>query len=245
MTRETILQTDKDTLRDGLSIYTRKAFHMLPELDKPRILDVGCGSGVPTMELARLSNGQITGLDINQPLLDRLARKVEKAGLSDRVKTVNCSMFDMDFPDESFDIIWAEGSTFVIGFERALKEWRCFLKPKGCLVAHEMTWSRPDPPQEVYDYWKRLAASGIRTVREYLEQIPACGYDVIGYFTLPDDAFWIEYYGPLENRIQELRPKYINDSRALEVLDEEQREIDLSRKYHEWYGSAFFIMKKS
>jgi SAM-dependent methyltransferase len=244
MTEETILQADKDTLRERLSKYTRKAFHMLPELDKPRILDVGCGSGVPTMELARLSNGQITGLDINQPLLDRLARKVEKAGLSDRVKTVNCSMFDMDFPDESFDIIWAEASTFVIGFERALKEWRRFLKPKGCLVTHEMTWSRPDPPQEVYNYWKELADSGIRTVREYLEQIPACGYDVIGYFTLPEDSWWVEYCGPLENRIQELRPRCINDSRALEVLDEEQREIDLSRKYHEWYGSAFFIMKK-
>ena len=82
-------------------------------------------------------------------------------------------------------------------------------------------------------------------MREYLEQIPACGYDVIGYFTLSEDAFWIEYYGPLENRIQELRPKYINDSKALEVLDEEQREIDLSRKYHEWYGSAVLATKKS
>jgi len=59
------------------------------------------------MELARLSNGQIIGLDINQPLLDRLRRKIEKAGLSDRVKTLKRSMFDMDFPDESFDIIWA------------------------------------------------------------------------------------------------------------------------------------------
>jgi ubiquinone/menaquinone biosynthesis C-methylase UbiE len=245
MTEETILQADRDMLRGRLSKYTRKAFHMLPELDKPRILDVGCGSGVPTMELARLSNGQITGLDINQPLLDRLARKIEKAGLSDRVKTVNCSMFDMDFPDESFDIIWAEASTFNIGFERALKEWRRFLKPKGYLVTHEMTWLRPDTPQEVYNYWKDLADSGIRTVREYLEQIPACGYDVIEYFTLPDDAWWVEYYDHLEKRIQELRPKYINDSRALEVLDETQREIDMSRKYHEWYSSAFFIMKKS
>jgi len=48
MPEETILQADKDMLRDSLSEYTRKAFHMLSELDKPRILDVGCGSGVPT-----------------------------------------------------------------------------------------------------------------------------------------------------------------------------------------------------
>ena len=95
----------KDRLRENLTKYTKKAFQMLPELDNPTILDVGCGTGVPTMELARLGNGQITGLDISQPLLDELKRKIEAAGLSDRVKTVKCSLFEMDFPDESFNII--------------------------------------------------------------------------------------------------------------------------------------------
>jgi len=241
---EAPFQAVKDRVRERLNKFTRKAFQMLPKLEEPQILDVGCGSGVPTMELAKLTNGQIIALDISQPLLDRLARKIEKSGLSKRIKIVRCSMFDMDFPDESFDIIWAEGSTFIIGFERALREWRRFLKPKRFLVAHEMTWSRPDPPQEVYNYWRGLAASGIRTLTQYLEQIPACGYDVVGYFTLPEDAWWIEYYGPLENRIQELRLKYINDSKALEVIDKEQEEIDLSKKYHQWYGSAFFITQR-
>jgi len=242
--KELRFQTKKDLLRKRLAKYTRKAFRMLPEMDKPRILDVGCGSGVPTMELARLSNGEIIGLDINQDLLDILAKKIEKAALSGRVKAVNCSMLKMDFPDESFDIIWAEGSTFIIGFERALKEWRRLLKHKRFLVTHEMTWSRLNPPQQVYNYWKRLAASGIRTVPEYLEQIPACGYNVVGYFTLPEDTFWTEYYGPLEQRIQALRPKYINDSGALEVLGKEQQGIDLSKKHHQWYSSAFFVMQK-
>ena len=237
-------QIEKDLLRKHLAKYTRKAFRMLPKMYKPRILDVGCGSGVPTLELARLSKGEIIGIDIDQHSLDRLTRRIEQAEFSDRVKAVNCSMLNMDFPEESFDIIWAEGSTFIIGFEKALKEWRRLLKHERFLVAHEMTWSRPDPPQEVYNYWKGLAASGIRTVSEYLEQIPVCDYDVVGYFTLPEDTFWTEYYIPLEQRIQALRPKYINDSRALAVLSKEQQEIDLSRKYHQWYSSAFFVMQK-
>jgi len=137
MLEETIFQIDKDLLREGLNKYTRKAFHVLPELDKPQILDVGCGSGVPTMELASLSNGQIIGLDINQLLLDRLTRKIEKAGLSSRVKTLKCSMLDMDFPDGSFDIIWAEGSISIIGFKRGLEDWRRFLRPNGFLVVHD------------------------------------------------------------------------------------------------------------
>ena len=90
---------------------------MLPKLYKPHILDIGCGSGIPTIELAKLSNGGVIGLDVSQPLLDRLTRKIKEAGLSNRVKTLKCSMFDMPFPDESFDIIWSEGSIFIVGFK--------------------------------------------------------------------------------------------------------------------------------
>ena len=137
VTEEAQFQVKKDLIRKRLLKYTRKAFRMLPKLDKPRILDVGCGSGAPTIEMARLSNGQIIGLDVNQPSLDRLTRRIEKAGLSDRVKVMKCSMVDMDFPDESFDIIWAEGSIHVVGFKRGLKEWRQFLKPKGFMAVHD------------------------------------------------------------------------------------------------------------
>lgn len=244
MTEELDFQIYKDLVREGLTKYTRRAFKMILKLDRPAILDVGCGSGIPTMELAWLSDGEIIGLDVDQPSLDRFTQKIEQAGFCDRIKTVNRTMLNMDFTDECFDIIWAEGSTFIIGFERALKEWRRFLKPKGFFVTHETTWAHPNPPQEVYNYWKRLAASGIRELSEYFEQIPTCGYDLVGYFTLPENAWWIECYGPLENLVQELRLKHINDSKTLELLNKEQQGINLFKKYHQWYGSAFFIMQK-
>ena len=222
MNEETTFQIDKELLREGFTKYTIKAFHMLPKLDKPCILDIGCGSGIPTMELARLSNGQIIALDINQPHLDRLKKKTEEAGLSDRVKTVKCSMFEMDFPDESFDIIWAEGSISAIGFKRGLKDWRRFLKPNGFLVVHDE----------------------IGNITEKLEQISSCGYDLLEYFTLHEDIWWIEYYAPLEKRINEIRTKHIDDSKALVALDHDQREIDMFKKNPRRYRSVFFIMKK-
>jgi ubiquinone/menaquinone biosynthesis C-methylase UbiE len=57
------------------------------------------------MELAELSDGEIVALDISEPLLNMLSRRIEKAGLSERVKFRRCSMLDMDFPYESFDIM--------------------------------------------------------------------------------------------------------------------------------------------
>ena len=104
-----LFELNQDHFRERLNKYTRKAFQMLPELEKPRILDIGCGSGVPTIELAKLSDGEVIGLDIAQSQLDKLNRKIEKEGFSNRMKTIKRSLFEIDFPDESFDIIWAEG----------------------------------------------------------------------------------------------------------------------------------------
>jgi ubiquinone/menaquinone biosynthesis C-methylase UbiE len=222
MSKGTLFEIDKDLFRERLNKYTRRAFQMLPELDKPRILDIGCGSGVPTLQLARLSNGQIIGLDVDQLLLDKLTRKIEEAGLSDRVTTLKCSMFELDFPDESFDIIWAEGSIARIGFEKGLKEWRRLLKPNGFLVVHDET----------------------KNVTKKREQISNCGYDLLGHFTLPRDTWWTEYYGPLEKRINELRAKHSDEPQALLELAKEQREIDMFKANSRRYSSVFFVMQK-
>ena len=216
---------------------------MLPPLDQPRILDVGCGSGRSTLELTRLSRGQVVGLDIDGPALHKLAGKVAQAGLSDRVQAVKGSMFALGFADGSFDVVWAEGSIFAIGFERGLKEWRRLIEPTGYLVVHEMVWLQPDPPSEIHDYWKARYA-GISTVSQNLDQIAACGYDQVGHFALPEETWWIEYYGPLEARVQGLRQAYAGDREALALLDREQREIDLFKRHQRWYGSAFFVMQK-
>jgi len=221
MSKETLLEIEKDLVRGRLNKYTRRAFQMLPELDQPHILDIGCGSGVPTLELARLSDGQIIGLDIDPSLLDQLTKKIEEAGLLDRVKTLKRSMLGLDFPDESFDLIWAEGSIVRIGFERGLKEWRRFLKPHGFLVVHDE----------------------ITNITGKLEQISGCGYDLLGHFTLSEDIWWTEYYGPWEKRIREMRKKYSDDPKALLELDKEQREIELFKSNPRRYSSVFFVMQ--
>jgi len=222
LTVEAIFLIKKDLVRKRLLKYTRKAFRMLPKMNKPRILDIGCGSGVPTMELARLSKGDITGLDINQDLLDVLARKIEKAELSDRVKAVNCSIFDMEFPDESFDIIWSEGSIYIIGFKRGLQKWKRFLKPNGFMVIHDEEGN----------------------VAQKLEQLSGCGYELLGYFIMNEDTWWAEYFAPLEKLISETQVKYSSDQKVIGELYNTQREIDMFKKNPELNRSAYFVTKR-
>jgi ubiquinone/menaquinone biosynthesis C-methylase UbiE len=222
MSQDLRSEIDLDRFRRRLLKHTRKAFQLLPKSDRPRILDVGCGSGVPTLELVKLSNGEVVGMDIDQSLLDELNRKIRSGGLSNRVQTRNCSMFEMDYPDESFDIIWAEGSISVIGFERGLEEWRRLLKPGGFLVVHAETK-------------KTLSRLG---------KVPSLGYKLWNRYSLPEDAHWTEYYEPLEIRIQELQAKYKNDPKTLEVLRRNQNEIDMVKRNPRDFSSAFYIMQK-
>ena len=211
-----------EELRAKFIRYTRKAFRMLPKLDRPRILDIGCGSGAPTIELARLSDGEIIGIDIDQSSLDELNRKIEEEGFSSRVKAVKLSLFDIDFPDGSFDIIWSEGSITVIGFERGLKSWRRLLKPNGFLVIHEE----------------------VRNTSE-LSRIPSHGYKLVEYFSLPEDAWWTEFYRPLEKRIGDLHKRCENDPEALKLLKKFQNEIDMVKENPRKFTSAFYIIQKS
>ena len=215
-------EIDRDSSRKRLLKYTRKAFELLPGLDRPRILDVGCGSGVQTIELAMLSKGELVGIDIDQFLLNKLNVKIEREGLSNRVETRAGSVFELDFPDESFEIIWAEGTARAISFDKALKELRRLLKPNGYFVVHDE----------------------IRFIERKLEKLPSLGYKLVDQFLLPEDAHWIEYYKPLEERIKGLFEKYRNNSEARKMLEKVQNEIDMVKGNSNEYRSAFYIIQK-
>jgi SAM-dependent methyltransferase len=149
----------------------------------------------------------------------------------------------IDFQKEYFDIIWAEGSIFIIGFETGLKEWKKFVKSDGYIAIHEMTWLKKDPPKEIYDYWQEVYPA-ISTIDDNLKIIEKCGYKILGHFPLPDDAWWEFYYDPLQIRLKDLKVKYKDNSEALELIAETDKEIDLFKKYNQWYGSVFYVMQK-
>lgn len=210
-----------EELREVFLKYTRKAFQMLPKMDKPRILDIGCGTGIPTIELALLSNGEIIGIDIDQDALDTLDLKIEKMSLSSRVKTMNCSLYKTEFPDKHFNILWDEGVIHILDIKKSLKECSRLLKPNGFLVIGEM----------------------FKWIKDKYEIFPKFGFKLINKFLLPEKCWWTDYYEPLEKRIHKLRKKYPR-SENLEKLKQHEREIEMVKKNPKEFDCAFYIMQK-
>ena len=224
---------------------TRKALALLVDLPpRPLILDIGCGPGMQTVELARCTNGKIIAIDTHQPFLEKLKQRAQAEGLSDKITAINMSMLALEFEAKNFDATWSEGAIYIMGFEQGLRACQPLLKPGGYVAVSEICWLRPQPPSEVQTFW---AANypGMRTVEENLEIVRAAGYREVGHFVLPPSAWWEGYYTPQEARIAMLRTKYRDDVEAIQLLDESQLEIDLYRKYSDWYGYVFYIMQKA
>ena len=222
---------------------TKKAYNLLKGLpENPRILDIGCGPGMQTIELAKLSGAQIIALDFHQPFLEQLKKSAKTENVSDKIKAVKGDMFTLEFEDKSFDLIWSEGAIFVIGFEKGLREWKRLLTPRGYVVVSEMCWLRPDLPDEIVKFMKNVYPV-IKTVEGNLDVVKRSGYHIVDSFVLPSRSWWDNYYDWIEPKLPSMKTKYKYDEASLQFIACEETEIEMFRKYSDYYGYVFYIMQ--
>ena len=240
------VQSDLPRQGPGDDDSTRRALALCKSLTSaPHVLDIGCGPGAQTLVLAEeLHDASIIAIDIHQPYLDELQDRAEAAGLLDRVTPTNMSMEEMTFAPETFDLIWAEGSAYIMGFSKAVADWRRLLKPKGYLAVTELVWLTEDRPIEAADFFRQEYPAMMNRAG-VAESIRVAGYELIENFTLPDSAWWEPYYTPLLARLPALESKYAGDAASLEVIAATRSEVDIRRRFASSYGYEFFVARKN
>lgn len=245
----------------GDNASTTRAFGMIGDELRPdaRILDVACGPGMQTLELCRITGGTsaspdvddqkqrrvtaiVTALDNHQPFLDELARRVEAAGIGDRVNIVNASMFEMPFDDGCFDLIWCEGAMYIMGVKEALTRWKRFLATPGWIAFTEPCFLTDEVPDAVRQYWHNDYPD-MTGVPETIGTIESAGYTVIGDFTIPDESWWTNYYTPQLARLGVLADKYKDNPTAMARIKETEAEIEMHKQYSKYYGYVFFVAR--
>jgi SAM-dependent methyltransferase len=225
----------------GCRAATVRALALIDPLpERPRVLDIGCGPGMQTLALAELlPDAAILAVDNHQPFLDELERSLDPQ-LRPRVTTRLGDMADLGLERRSADIIWCEGAAYVVGVASALRKWRPLLDRPGYIALSEAVWLRSDPPEELRTFW--TAYPDLRDVEGNLQLIEECGYETLGHFVLPEQAWWEHYYTPIEAKLAPLEARHAGDAAALAVVEEARHEIEMFRRYADYYGYAFFVV---
>ncbi len=222
----------------GSGTDTQKALSCIPKAPT-KILEIGCGKGLATKVLAEHSEATITAVDNEQLALDRLTHRFEQHGMSERLKTVNASMTALPFSNESFDLIWAEGSAYIMGVEKALAQWRPLLQKNGFLVLSDMVWWTNVRSKEAVELWNNEYPD-MQLMQDRAEQMIQAGYLLLDHFPMSEEA-WLNYYGPLKEKITELEPE-MPSSVALKDI---KHEVDVSTRFAHEFGYHMFILEKA
>lgn len=202
-----------DNCRRNLNKYTLKAFSFIPKIDNSFILDMGCGTGVPTIALMEICNGHFYAVDSDNLCLLRLNEKVNALNYSDRIKIIHASVFDSNLFSKKFNIILAEGLLNVIGFEKGLDILMQYLSKDGYLIIHDELHTNTD----------------VNTIFEQYN------LELLNSIVLDDNVWWNDYYCCLEKSIKQMD----NDL----LFQKEIYEITEFKKNSKKFRSIYYVLQ--
>ena len=125
------------------------------EVEGRRVLDIGCGLGGVDIHLVRGHRAaHVTGIDVDQSLIDRCRQLAQKYGLADRTEFVCVEPGPLPFADASFEIVTSKDSIIHIEDKHALAaDVFRVLEPGGWFVASDwLSGYEGETPPEMQAY---------------------------------------------------------------------------------------------
>ncbi|GBE82698.1 Uncharacterized methyltransferase [Sparassis crispa] len=143
MATETAVYTHGETESVLRALYwrtaTNSAAYLIPALRSDmRILDIGCGPGTITADLAKLvPNGDVVGVELAGDVLEKARANAAALGVKN-VQFVVGDVNGLAFPDGTFDVVHAHQVLQHVGDPvRALREMRRITKPGGIVAVRD------------------------------------------------------------------------------------------------------------
>lgn len=203
-----------------------------------RILDMGCGRGASTIPLSQNTSAHIIAIDNEQTFLNDLCRKLVEVPNPSHVEVLCSSISALPLSQSCTDVIWAEGSAYIIGFSNALKKWRHLLSKDGYLVVSELVWQTDNPSEPCALYWQNNYPA-LTNVDSNIQLAREAGYQLVDTFAASEQA-WQNYLQPLEEQLK----KYADKMQHTEAWRDLNDELIFHKRYLGEYTYQFFILKK-
>src|SRR5690606_4815534 len=104
---------------------------LLPDFKDKRVLDLGCGYGWHCIYAMEHGASSVVGVDISHKMLEVAKEKTHFP----EVEYECCAIEDVDFPEESFDVILSSlAFHYIEDYEDLINNLYKMLKPNGTLI---------------------------------------------------------------------------------------------------------------
>ncbi len=143
------------------------------------VLDIGCGAGgIDVTLVTRHEAAYVTGIDVEDPVLDHARALVASRGLTSRIGLVKVAPGPLPFPASTFDVVFSKDSIVHVPDKHALmREVVRVLKPGGWFLASDWLVGNETISQAMADY---IASEGLdfgmATPARYLEAMRDAGF---------------------------------------------------------------------
>ena len=191
-----------------------------------RILDVGCGSGYTSLELAR-SGYHVTGIDISSKVIDVAKKTLESNPFKDGFGSLKYHVSSFDEFDGKFDVVLFCGTIHHIrNPEKTILRALDMLNPTGLLMCEEPSHER----------WRKQDAAQVALIRSLLSLTgnwyeTSLGEDLLEQENFPEyiDDVYTEYVSERdkdEKNGQSPNDNSSNGRQILEALRKHSDELD-------------------
>lgn len=134
-------------LRPGGGVGTKWLFSTVDWHTDIKILEVACNQGANLIDMANDYGVSPIGIDIDTKALDQTKENIELLGFEDKITLKEMDAMDLDFEDNSLDLIINEAMLTMYkneDKERVLKEYYRILKDGGQLLTHDVCLTDQD-----------------------------------------------------------------------------------------------------
>ncbi|KAL9106021.1 MAG: hypothetical protein Q9187_008617 [Circinaria calcarea] len=177
-----------------------------------KVLDVGCGVGCPAREIATFTGCSVVGLNNNSYQIERAIEYANKEGMADKVSFVKGDFMHMNFPEDSFDAVYAiEATVHAPSLQGVYEQIYRVLKPGGTFGVFE--WVMTDKYDDGNPEHRAIRlgierGDGIANMtprKHALQAIKAVGFTVEYEEDLAARPDQVPWYYPLAGEFRHIR----------------------------------------
>ncbi len=147
------------------------------------VLDAGCGTGQTIAYIAQKYECTVYGIDQHQEMIQKTRKRI--AEIPSPVRVFKGNIEELPFEENSFDMVLSESVTAFTQVQRALKEYRRVLRPKGALLMNELTKFGHLQPQEESIFKAFYGFSELLNQTEWENHLASAGFKQVESRMIP------------------------------------------------------------